>query len=174
MITGRSDVSRSRRNISMPSMRGILISSAELQTVIVNERGTKARIRRLNKRIRPPAKILRSVANPQHWFPVRRSRRCGTRRGDHGVDARHQLRFHVGCVSGGAGEIPVHAARPGRGVRYSGVLRSGLVFGCDCPCAKSAAPIPGRSTPRSGRNPAAITQVPISDLPSTPRAAFFS
>jgi hypothetical protein len=32
----------------------------------VNERGTKARIRRSNKRIRPLAKILRTVPNPQH------------------------------------------------------------------------------------------------------------
>ena len=43
-------------------------------------------------------------------------------RADIGIDARNQLRVHVGGLSRGPGQIPVHAARARGGVRHAGVL----------------------------------------------------
>ena len=45
------------------------------------------------------------------------------RRADPGLDARHQLRVHLGGLPRGAGQIPVHAARPRGRVRHAGLLR---------------------------------------------------
>jgi hypothetical protein len=44
------------------------------------------------------------------------------RRSDHGLNARNQLRVHLGRIPGGASEIPLHAARARGGVRHAGVL----------------------------------------------------
>ena len=52
------------------------------------------------------------------------ARRRRDRGADARLDARHQLRVHLGGVPRRAGEIPVHAARPRRGVRDARVLRA--------------------------------------------------
>ena len=51
------------------------------------------------------------------------ARRRRHRRADTGLDARHQLRVHLGGLPRRPGEIPVHAARPRGRVRHAGVLR---------------------------------------------------
>ena len=52
------------------------------------------------------------------------SRSCRHRRADIGLDARHQLRLHIGGLPRGTGKVPVHAARPRRRVRHAGIVRS--------------------------------------------------
>ena len=52
------------------------------------------------------------------------ARLCRHCRADHGLDARHQLRVHLGRLPRGACEVPVHAARACRRVRDAGVLRT--------------------------------------------------
>ena len=44
-------------------------------------------------------------------------------RADLGLDARHQLRLHLGRLPRRASEVPVHAARIRRRVRHAGLLR---------------------------------------------------
>ena len=51
------------------------------------------------------------------------ARRRRHRRADAGLDARDQLRVHLGGLPGRAGQISVHAARPRRRVRDAGLLR---------------------------------------------------
>ena len=65
-----------------------------------------------------PAERGRPAAAAGHAAWRRRHRRA-----DPGLDARHQLRVHLGDLPRRAGQVPVHAAGPCRGVRHAGVLR---------------------------------------------------
>ena len=56
---------------------------------------------------------------PRRSDAARIRRHC---RADPGLDARHQLRVHVGGLPRGPGQVPVHAARARRRVRNAGVL----------------------------------------------------
>ena len=71
---------------------------------------------------------------------------------DTGVDARDQLRVHLGGLPRRAGQISVHAARPRRRVRHAGVLRPVADADADHhrPAAEGRAPRRGRRHPRSG------------------------
>ena len=66
-----------------------------------------------------PAQRGRPAAAAGHAARRRRHRRAHP-----GLDARHQLRVHVGDLPRRAGQVSVHAARPCRGVRHAGVLRA--------------------------------------------------
>ena len=74
------------------------------------------------------------------------ARRRGDRDPDAGVDARHQLRLHLGGVPRRTGKIPVHPARTCGRVRDAGVLR----FFADADADRDRIAAQGRK-PRPGR-----------------------
>ena len=83
---------------------------------------------------------LRSEGHePGRGDTARLRRHC---RADHGLDARDQLRVHVGGVPRRAGKISVHAARARGGVRDAGVLcaLADVDAGHDRPAAQGRAP----------------------------------
>ena len=94
------------------------------------------------------------------------ARRGRHRHPDPGLDARHQLRVHLGRVPRRAGQVPVHAARPRGRVRDAGLLRPVADARRRSPsaCCSRARRMPttGATRPASVRPPPGALRAPAS------------